>query len=218
MAEKTNYQPAYPLAPANGYPRSDEESATLNPDELRRKKRIKLAIYIAIFVVFQAIVIAVFSVTVMKVKTPKVRLGTAVTFQNVSTSTQPASPSFDISFTTQVRVKNTNFGPYKYDRATVAFMYDGVTVGEVSIPKGKAGMLSTKKVSVSVNVNSKALQSTSNLGSELSSGILTLRSHAKLSGKVELMFVMKKKKSAEMNCTMSINSVSPNELRYLKCK
>ncbi|XP_040989284.1 uncharacterized protein LOC121236866 [Juglans microcarpa x Juglans regia] len=217
MAEKTSYQPSYPLAPANGYPRSDEESATLNPDELRRKKRIKLAIYIAIFVVFQAIVIAVFSVTVMKVKTPKVRLGTAVTFQNVSTSTQP-SPSFDISFTTQVRVKNTNFGPYKYDSATVAFMYDGVTVGEVGIPKGKAGMLSTKKVSVTVNVNSKALQSTSNLGSDLSGGNLTLTSHAKLSGKVELMFVMKKKKSAEMNCTMSINSVSPNELRYLKCK
>ncbi|KAG2677149.1 hypothetical protein I3843_12G087800 [Carya illinoinensis] len=215
MAEKTNYQPAYPLAPANGYPRSDEESA--NPDELRRKKRIKLAIYIAIFVVFQAIVIAVFAVTVMKVKTPKVRLGSDVMFQNVSTSTQP-SASFDISFTTQVRVKNTNFGPYKYDSATATFVYDGVTVGEVSIPKGKAGMLSTKKVSVTVNVNSNTLQSTSNLGSELSGGFLTLTSHAKLSGKVELMFVMKKKKSAEMNCTMKIN-VSPNhELRELICK
>ncbi|KAF5460608.1 hypothetical protein F2P56_020466 [Juglans regia] len=205
------------MAPATKQPSNDEESAILHSDELRRKKRIKWAIYITIFVVFQAIVIAVFSVTVLKVKTPKVRLGTAVTFQNVSTSTQP-SASFDISFTTQVRVKNTNFGPYKYDSATAAFMYDGVTVGEVTIPKGKAGMLSTKKVSVSVNVNSKALQSTSNLGSELSSGILTLRSHAKLSGKVELMFVMKKKKSAEMNCTMGINLVSPNELRYLKCK
>ncbi|XP_040989285.1 uncharacterized protein LOC121236867 [Juglans microcarpa x Juglans regia] len=205
------------MAPATKQPSNDEESAALHTDELRRKKRIKWAMYITIFVVFQAIIIAVFSVTVLKVKTPKVRLGTAVTFQNVSTSTQP-SASFDISFTTQVRVKNTNFGPYKYDSATAAFMYDGVTVGEVSIPKGKAGMLSTKKVSVTVKVNSKALQSTSNLGSELSSGILTLRSHAKLSGKVELMFVMKKKKSAEMNCTMGINSVSPNEFRYLNCE
>ncbi|KAG6633996.1 hypothetical protein I3843_12G087600 [Carya illinoinensis] len=217
MAEKTNYQQMYPVAPATKQPSSDEELATLHSDELRRKKRIKWAIYIVIFVVFQAIVIAVFSVTVLKVKTPKVRLGTAVTFQNVNTSTQPLA-SFDISFITQVRVKNINFGPYKYDSATAVFMYDGVMVGEVSIPKGKAGMLSTKKVSVTVNVNSKALQSTSNLGRELSGGVLTLTSHTKLSGKVELMFVMKKKKSAEMNCTMSIN-VSPNyELRYLKCK
>ncbi|KAK7818444.1 late embryogenesis abundant protein At1g64065 [Quercus suber] len=203
MAEKTNQQ-AYPMASANKQPRSDEESATLTSEELRRKKRIKLAIYIAAFAVFQTIVILVFALIVMRVKTPKVRLGTDVTFQNFSAGTQ-ASPSFDLSFTTQVSVKNTNFGPYKFDSTTATFMYQGVTVGQVTIPKGKAGLQSTKKVGVTVNVNSNALPSTTNLGSELGGGVLTLNSHAKLSGKVELMFVMKKKKSAEMICTMTID-------------
>ncbi|XP_050269138.1 late embryogenesis abundant protein At1g64065-like [Quercus robur] len=215
MAEKMNQQ-EYPLAPATRQSRSDEESSTLRSEELKRKKRIKLAIYIAAFAVFQTIVILVFALTVMRVKTPKVRLGTDVTFQNFKTGTQ-ASPTFDLSFTTQVGVKNTNFGPYKFDSTIATFMYQGVTVGQVTIPKGKAGLRSTKKVGVIVNVDSNALSSTAGLGSELGAGVLTLNSQAKLSGKVELMFVMKKKKSAEMNCTMTIE-VSTKAIQTMSCE
>ncbi|KAB1215404.1 hypothetical protein CJ030_MR4G025306 [Morella rubra] len=211
MAERTNQQ-VYPLAPEKAHPRSDEESNAVSSDELRRKKRIKLATYIVAFAVFQVIVITAFALTVMKVKTPKVRLGT-VALSNVNNNTQ----SFDISFTTQVTIKNTNFGPYKYDDTNVTFTYQGVTVGQASIPKSKAGLRSTKKVSVTVNVNSNVLPNTTSLVSELGAGVLTLSSHAKLSGKVELMFVMKKKKSAEMICTMSIN-LSTRAVQDLTCE
>ena len=44
-------------------------------------------------------------------------------------------------------------------------------------------------------MNSKDLPSSANLASDLDSGLLMLNSHAKLSGKVKLMFIMKKKKS-----------------------
>ncbi|KAK4601454.1 hypothetical protein RGQ29_010850 [Quercus rubra] len=192
------------------------EYGTLTSDELRRKKRIKLTIYIAAFAVFQTIVILVFALTVMRVKTPKVRLGTNITFQNFNTGTQ-ASPSFDLSFTTQVGIKNTNFGPYKYDSTIATFMYQGVTIGQVTIPKGKAGLRSTKKVTVIVKVNSNALSSTTGLGSELGAGVLTLNGQAKLSGKVELMFVMKKKKSAEMNCSMTID-LSSKAIQSMICE
>ena len=192
------------------------EYGTLTSDELRRKKRIKLTIYIAAFAVFQTIVILVFALTVMRVKTPKVRLGTNITFQNFNTGTQ-ASPSFDLSFTTQVGIKNTNFGPYKYDSTIATFMYQGVTIGQVTIPKGKAGLRSTKKVTVIVKVNSNALSSTTGLGSELGAGVLTLNGQAKLSGKVELMSVMKKKKSAEMNCSMTID-LSSKAIQSMICE
>ncbi|CAN6713118.1 unnamed protein product [Malus baccata var. baccata] len=200
MAEKN--QQAYPLAPTNGYTRSDAESLE-SVDELKRKKRIKLAIYIGIFIVL----------TVMKVKTPKVRLGN-INVQELNSI--PASPSFDTKFTTQIRVKNTNFGPYKFDAAIVTFLYQGATVGQVSVPKSKAGMLSTKKIDVEVNLSSSALSS-SNLGSELSSGVLTLNSTAKLAGKVELMFIMKKKKTSTMDCTIAFD-LSSKTLKSLQCK
>ena len=203
-------QQVYPLVPEDRqFRRSDEnieDSGPLIPDHvLKRKKRIKLAIYIYAFVVFEVMIILVFALVVMKARTPKVRLGTNVTFQNFETGTQ-ARPSFDLSFTAHVRVKNTNFGPYKFDSTNATFMYQGVTVGKVTIPKHTAGMRSTKKVTVRVNVNSNALPSTTKLGSELGAGVLTLNSHAKFKGKVVFMFLMKKKKSAEMNCTMTVDS------------
>ncbi|KAK6263175.1 hypothetical protein QUC31_008991 [Theobroma cacao] len=215
MAEKD--QQVHPLAPANGHPRSDEESASLQSKELKRKKRIKYAVYIAAFAVFQTVVILIFALTVMRVKNPKVRIG-KVTVETMETSNTEAAASFNLRFIAQVTVKNTNFGHYKFDNATMSFLYDGVMVGEAIIPKARARARSTKKLDVTVEVNSSALTSTTTgLGSELSSSVLTLNSQAKLKGKVELMKVMKKKKSPEMNCTLIFN-VSTRSLQDLKCK
>ncbi|XP_024171509.1 uncharacterized protein LOC112177453 [Rosa chinensis] len=124
-----------------------------------------------------------------------------------------ATPSFD---TTQIKVKNTNWGPHKFDASIATFMDQGVAVEQVSIPKSKAGMHSTKKIDVTVSLNSNGLSS-SNLGSDLNGGILTLGSQAKLTGKVELMFIMKKKKSANMDCTIAFN-LSSKAVQTLQCK
>jgi hypothetical protein len=211
MAEKNQQQS---FASANGYSLKDEESATLHSeDELKRRKRIKLVMYIGAFIVFQIIVMTVFGLTVMKVKTPKVRLG-GINVLNLNSV--PATPSFDTTFTTQIRVKNTNWGPYKFDAGIATFMYQGVVMGQVSIPKSKAGMRSTKKIDVTVSLNSNGLPSSS-LGSDMNGGILTLSSQAKLTGKVELMFIMKKKKSANMDCTIAFD-LSSKTVQTLQCK
>ncbi|PQM36627.1 uncharacterized protein Pyn_19761 [Prunus yedoensis var. nudiflora] len=141
----------------------------------------------------------------MKVKTPKVRLGN-IDVQDFNAV--PAAPSFDTSFITQIRVKNTNWGPNEFDAATATFLYQGVAVGQIVIPKSKPGMRPTEK---------KSLLSSSNLGNELSSGMLTLSSKAKLTDKVELMLIMKKKKSATMDCTMKFD-LSSKAIQGLKCK
>ncbi|XP_050378206.1 uncharacterized protein LOC126795408, partial [Argentina anserina] len=186
----------------------------VSDDELKRQKRIKLFTYIGIFIVFQIIVMTVFGLTVMKVKTPKVRLGdiSITNFYSVA-----ATPSFDTAFNTQIRVKNTNWGPYKFDAGMVTFMYQGAAVGTVAVPKSKAGMRSTKKINVVVSLNSNALPSSSTLSSELNSGVLTLTSQAKLTGKLELMLIMKKKKSADMDCTITID-LSTKTVKSLRCK
>jgi hypothetical protein len=212
MAEKIKQA----LASVKGYTtRKDEELPTFqSEEELKRQKRIKLFTYIGIFIVFQIIVMTVFGLTVMKVKTPKVRLG-AISVQNLTSV--PATPSFSTSFTTQIRVKNTNWGPYKFDAGTATFMYQGVAVGQISFPKSKAGMRSTKKIDVVMSLSSDELPSSTNLGTELNSGVLTLTSQAKLTGKVELMLIMKKKKSAIMDCSIAFDLASKT-VQSLQCK
>lgn len=184
-------------------------------EELRRQKRIKYIKYGVAFVVFQTIVIVIFSLTVMKVKGPKFRVRSA-TFQSPNFGSS-SNPSFSGAFNCQVGVKNTNFGQYKYDGATVTFAYRGITVGEATVAKSKANMLSTKKIDFSTNLS---LSSTSipEWSSDLTSGILPLTAtSSRMNGKVTLMFIMKKKKATQMNCTMDLVVVS-STIQNLKCK
>ncbi|BFG31823.1 hypothetical protein CerSpe_180970 [Prunus speciosa] len=207
MADKTNQ--TYPSGPANtGYARSDGESQ-LSSHELKRKKRIKLAIYIAIFIVFQTIVITIMSLTVLKVKNPRFRLGD-INFQSFE-----STPSFDLKFATQIRIKNSaNWGSYKFKASNVTFQHQGQNLGKIDIEKGKVGWLSTIKRYANVSLNSGAING-SNL--ELSNGVLTLNSVGRLEGKVAIMFIMKKKKSTNMNCAIAFDVTAKN-LKSFECK
>ncbi|KAF8013365.1 hypothetical protein BT93_I1263 [Corymbia citriodora subsp. variegata] len=197
-----------PLEPSIGqYPRSDQESLSYHMEQEKRQKRLKLAAYIAAFAVFQVIVILVFVLVIMKVRTPKFRVGTPRIDAFASDVGSTAS-SFNMTLVAPFRLKNPNFGPYKYDSTAVVFTYGGDVVGQVAIPKGKAGFKSTQKFDTTVMLNSNSLSNTSSssLGTDLTSGVLTLKSSAKLNGKVQLMLIFKKKKSTSMDCTMTISS------------
>ncbi|GLT34813.1 hypothetical protein SLA2020_093070 [Shorea laevis] len=182
----------------------------------RSRKNCQLCV--AAFVVFQAIIILVFALTFMRIRNPKVRFGTIDIQSFQTTAPNGASPaSFDMRFIAQVTVKNTNFGHYKFDNSTMKFLYDGVEVGQAIIPEARARARSTKKLNVTVALKSNGLPNTAMLGTELRSNVLTLNSQAKVTGKVELMKVMKRKKSAEMECTLVFN-VQNKTVQELKCK
>ncbi|KAM5557471.1 late embryogenesis abundant protein [Rosa sericea] len=211
MAERN--QEAYPFAPyANGQAmaRSDAESSRAHhsDDEQRRKKRIKCLIYIAVFAVFQIIVITVFALTVMRVKSPKFRIQ-AITVEDLNTT---ANPSLTMRFIAEVSVKNPNFGRYKYDQTSISFIYKGTQVGDAVVPQETARTKASRKTIVSgalTTVNS-------NLASDISLGSVTLSTYSKINGKVYLMNMIKKKKSAEMKCTMIVNLTS-KQVHDIKC-
>ncbi|XP_030502932.2 uncharacterized protein LOC115718111 [Cannabis sativa] len=223
MADHKNQQQAYPLAPANGSTRSNEETpnSDTTKDELKRKKRIRLAIYIAIFAVFQAIVIGVFGAVIMRAKNPNFRINNIDPITLNKANNNDGVSSFDMKFNAQVRIQNSNFGPYKFDNTTLVFTYGGgAAVGRVNIPKGKVGLQSKKKIKLEVNLSSSNLVNTSianNLNRDLTAGALTFRCTAALTGKVELMFIMKKKKSTNLDCTIVVD-VNQTQLRSLVCK
>ncbi|KAL7183714.1 hypothetical protein ACSBR2_025989 [Camellia fascicularis] len=159
----------------NSYARSNEEAQTAEVEKLRLKKRKRLTFFI-IFMVSQIVIGIVIGLTIMKVKYP----GSGV--------------------------KNPNFGPYKYRNTTVEFYYGVTLVGTAIIAKSKASHLKTKKFNVTVNlIAPPSLLSDTKLASDISFGLLPLSSQSKLSGKVELILIMKKKKSTQMSCTMNVN-------------
>ncbi|GKU95182.1 hypothetical protein SLEP1_g8575 [Rubroshorea leprosula] len=178
-----------------------------------KRSRKKCLLYVAAFVVFQTAIILVFALTVMRVKSPKLRFGSA-TVANFSTGANKL-PSFDL--VTQVTVKNTNFGHFKYENNSLTILYSGVPVGEAAIMKGRARARQTKKFDIVFSVSFSSLSTNPNFSNDVNSGVLMLSSQGKLSGKVQLMKVIKKKKSAEMSCTMAIN-LTTRAVQDLKCK
>lgn len=165
--------------------------------------------------VFQAIIIAVFVLIVMRVKSPKVRFGT-VTTENFSSSNAEA-PAFSMDLKAQFAVKNTNFGHFKYENSTVAILYRGMPVGQGVVEKGRAKARSTRRFDITFPITSAGLTNTTSLGNDINSGVLALTSQAKLSGKVHLMKVIKRNKSGQMNCTMLVN-LGTRAVQDLKCK
>ncbi|KAF8039421.1 hypothetical protein BT93_B1837 [Corymbia citriodora subsp. variegata] len=160
---------------SNGYHRNDQESFhTMEDEETKRKKRMKWTIGIIAFVIFRVIQALFFVLVIMKLKSPKFRVAN-FGVRSLTVGTQ-ASPSFNMSFVTPIRIKNTNWGPFKYDASTVNFIYGGIQVGQAIIPKSKANLKSTKKIDVNVTLSSTNMSSDSNLRSDLSSRVINLTS------------------------------------------
>ncbi|PSS03993.1 Late embryogenesis abundant protein [Actinidia chinensis var. chinensis] len=200
-----------PMAPADVYPRSDQEfAASQYSDELRQKKRRKLFIYIAAFTVFQIIVIMVFALVIMRAKSPKVKISSAA-IEGLKVD----SSSYNMTLVANLKIKNRNFGNYKYERTTVNVTHGGVLVGEGVIWKGTAKARDTKEVGINVIVSSNGLTG--------NSGVLLLDVEAKLRGKVHLMKMMgmeiilvKKRKGAELDCTMEVN-LNNGQIQNMDC-
>lgn len=206
-------------AAANGYSRMDPEAESPQKKESRRQKRKRMAICFVLFTLFQIAMLLVTVLVVMKIRTPQFRVR-AGTFDVVNSSAVGTNPSFNITMIPNVGIKNTNFGPYKYEETTVTFFYRGVAVGSAVVHKSKVGMRSTKRTrGAAVELSSSGITG-GNLGTELrndlSSGKLPLTSQARLNGKVEMMFIIKKKKGCNMNCSMQLD-IATRELHQVNC-
>ncbi|KAL1532282.1 late embryogenesis abundant protein-like protein [Salvia divinorum] len=179
-------------------------TSTPNPTAKRRK----CLIYTALAIMLQTLIIVAFVLIFMRIKSPKLRLR-SITVDSLTAS----SASFNAKLTGEVAVKNANFGRFKYPESTVSFLYRGSTVGTARVPSGRAKARSTAKLNVTVAAESK---NDRDLGGDLSSGKITLSSHATLEGKVHLFNVIKRKKTATMDCTMDVDTKT-RVVQNLRC-
>ncbi|XP_004300825.1 PREDICTED: uncharacterized protein LOC101294764 [Fragaria vesca subsp. vesca] len=175
----------------------------------------KCLAYVAIFIVFQIIVITIFALTVMKIKGPKVRFQTATVSNFNSDSSTAASFSGDL--VTKFAVKNTNFGHFKYPNSTVSILYEGQVIGTAAVPSQKAKARSTRRTDITISIDSSKLSGTTNLTTAIGAGVVPLTSESTLKGKVEVMKIIKKNKSGKMSCTMLLN-LKTRTVDDLKCK
>ncbi|PIN21666.1 hypothetical protein CDL12_05624 [Handroanthus impetiginosus] len=163
----------------------------------------KWLLYTVLFAVSQTAIILLFARTIMRIRTPEPRLSSPVV--DVTYSPDATNPSFNIRIKAEIRVKNTNFGRYKFQDSSISFCYNGATVGSQCIRNSRAGARSTKRFDVMVDLSSAGLPNQPQLGADLSSGVLILKGRASLKGEVKVLGVLKTKMSAELDCSIAIN-------------
>ncbi|XP_062120300.1 uncharacterized protein LOC133834641 [Humulus lupulus] len=210
----------FPLAPPHNYVRSDQEVSQA-ARELRRKKRRKRIQSIASFVVLLIVVVSVYAVVVTRFKTPKFRLRAAsITSFEISNNTNNNSskPSINVGLNAQFTVKNRNFARFIYESGSVVFAYRGFPLGRAFIDGARVRARTTKKVDAVVVLNSAGMdsQAESELGRDIGAGVVSLTSYSELEGMIQVVRVLKKKKSPKLNCTMDIE-IPTRTIQNLKC-
>ncbi|KAL3844542.1 hypothetical protein ACJIZ3_001945 [Penstemon smallii] len=217
MAEEKHQQQhevqlGYPLAPSTNVPRSHEqlESAPTNTYQsqqqlmMKKKNRMKCLAYIALFAVFQTAIILVFVLTIIRVRTPRVRLDDITVTNNGN-----------LRFSARVLIRNRNFGRYNIHSSLATIRSaDGSMIGQFVIPDARVRTLSTRRIYVTGDLNSLGSSSNSNSGA----GVLSVTVNARLRGEVEFFRVFERRRSADLSCTIMNIDLSNNSVQNFRCQ
>ncbi|WCJ36746.1 hypothetical protein M5689_017927 [Euphorbia peplus] len=189
------------------------DSGKTRLEEAIKKKRVKCIVFAVAFTLFQTGILLLFIFFVLRFKDPKFRIiSTSPAFETFQINSNLTSPSFNFTINTQFGVKNTNFGHFKYEMSNVTFKYRGIIVGVVSVDKARARAKSTRKFEAKVVLQTDTTTFTPEdfdlLNSDLKLGKLPITSSSRLNGKIQLMMMIKKKKSAQLSCNMDVDIVT----------
>ncbi|XP_015878292.3 late embryogenesis abundant protein At1g64065 [Ziziphus jujuba] len=219
MADQdSSSRPSAPILAINQSKRDEESAETVQLRKLKTRKRMKRLAYVSVFMVVLIVIILIISLTLLRADSPKFRINSITIQDLIINNSDSESPSVNMRLGAEIAVKNTNFWEFKFeDRSSniISFVYEDNLVGNITlVGKGKAKARSTKKMNVTGNVSAIA---NSELEGDIESGSLSMKSEGKLRGKVHLLGFIKMKRTAQMNCTMTIH-LEDKVVQDLECK
>ncbi|XP_040987804.1 uncharacterized protein LOC121235525 [Juglans microcarpa x Juglans regia] len=203
-------QQVKPLAPKAYRIRSDEDEALYTQQRLGRRRCIKCCgCFTALFLIL-AVVMLVLSFTVFHIKDPMIRMNSMTLQQLVGAGALQATVIADVS------VKNPNAVAFRYGNSTTIVYYRGETVGEGTIPQGKAKARRTQRMNMTMYIMLDKILAVPSYRNDSSSGALPMRTFTKLSGRVKILTISKKNVVVQMNCSFNYN-VTSQAIQDKKC-
>lgn len=127
-------------------------------------------------------------------------------FNPKSLEKYPFEPSLNGTLVAVIGIYNKNFGYFKYEKSSIAFLYQNVTLGVVNVTGGLVFVRRTERVNAMVEVRSNyLLNKNQNFTRDVDSDLLELRSLATLVGRVHVAGIFKLRTRKLMNCSMTLN-------------
>ncbi|KAL4565488.1 hypothetical protein LXL04_029586 [Taraxacum kok-saghyz] len=196
--------PSMRLAPAGV--KSDEQPprTTAYFRKPKHQESSKCLVYVLAAIVFHGTIFLVFGSVFLRVNNPKLRLST-VSIQNFQYE-NTNSTSLNITMLAEATLDNENFGRYDFENCNSVILYGNLTVGGGDISGGRVAARNTKPISVTMRISSENLNFSSS-GSD-STDQIEIVSYAKMTGRVHVLKIVDRRKTIEMNCTMSLHLTS----------
>lgn len=219
MAEQEQVKPF--ASPTFGGVRSsssdDDEALSM---ELRPRKRryIQFCGCIASLFLILAVVLLVLSFTLFRIGDPLIRLN-SVTIQSLDISTNGSSKtSVNLTLLVDVSVKNPNAATFKFDNGSTTIYYGGRVVGEGVHLQEKIKPRRTLRRNVTVEIDPVKFVDVPGFFTDLTvAKRLNVSSHTRISGRVNIMSLVKKQVVVKFNCSMTV-SFPTSGFHGEKCK
>ncbi|CAJ2676504.1 unnamed protein product [Trifolium pratense] len=206
--QREQFKPAEPnfisLTTHFSSPSADNQHQHLSE---RKTKRIKKCVtwcgcITAILLLFIVILI-VLAFTVYNVKDPEVKMN-AVTL--IGGSFIRGSDSATIL--ADMSVKNTNSFTFRYGAVNTSIFYNDIEIGAGITPPGKAKAQRTARFNVTLVINPKKIVDNPEWILDIRDQGLNFSTYTKMSGKVKILNMFKRKVGVELNCTSQYNITS----------
>ncbi|KNA11353.1 hypothetical protein SOVF_136050 [Spinacia oleracea] len=190
----------------------------IHMDEKRRKRRQRWLVGLSM-VIGMVLLLSILGGTVFKARRP-------ITTVN-SVSLRDMDFSFDalrlrvhinITLDASISVKNPNKVGLKYTDSSAFLNYRGELVGQAPIPAGQISAGQTVPINISLTIMAdRFLSNSQTLISDVVAGTLPLSTRARISGKVNVLFIkvhVVSYASCNLNISVSSQSISNSDCTY----
>ncbi|CDP12090.1 unnamed protein product [Coffea canephora] len=217
MGEK---EQAKPLAPAS-HRIHVEEGAEAQSMETKnyssRRRCIKCCGISTALILILATTMLVLAFTVFRVKKPVLTMN-SVKVEGLDVAMEANFRlGTNVTLVAEVSMKNPNVASFKLDNSTTYLYYGGKMVGEAMTPPGHARARRTMHMNITVDILADQLLDVHRLWSDLQAGALPMGSYTRISGKVNILNIIKKRVVVRMNCTMTVD-IHSQSMRDQECK
>lgn len=174
------------------------------PSQKRKKKSSKCFVFVLAFLVLLSIGILGFSLIVLRINSPILKLET-VEIKNLTTT--------NMSLVTGITIKNTNYGRFKFEDGKIRALFGNATIGSRKIGGGLVNGREKLGMNVTVHVSMMMMMMDGWDGRMMFVEITIL---ARLRGEFLVLKKIRRYRTALMNCTMNFN-FSNQQVQLLQC-
>ncbi|KAB2054267.1 hypothetical protein ES319_A12G243500v1 [Gossypium barbadense] len=220
MAEREQVKPfaSATLGGVRSSSSSDDDEALSMEMQLRKRRYIQCCGCIAALFLILAVVVLVLSFTVFRIGDPLIRLN-SLTIQSLDISTNGSLKTrVNLTLLVDVSVKNPNAATFKFDNCSTTIYYGGRVVGEGVHFQEKIKPRRTLRRNVTVAIDPVKFVEVPGFITDLRvAKRLNVSSHTIISGRVNVMNLVKKHVVVKFNCFMNVRFPN-NGFHGEKCK